>query len=80
MRGGRAQRSRWAFFNGLPRLDPTTPYILIQGRAKLLTKGENYRRALLLLHKKYPQYRHMAIQDKPMIQIKPTRCKSWGDL
>ena len=55
-------------------------YILIRGRARLLTRGENYRKAVFLLRRKYPQYRHMAIQDRPMIQIKPTRVKSWGNL
>jgi len=37
-------------------------------------------RAVLLLRKKYPQYRRMTIQDRPMIQIQPTRAKSWGKL
>ena len=55
-------------------------YVLIRGRARLLTRGENYRKAVFLLRRKYPQYRHMAIQDRPMIQIKPTRVKSWGNL
>ena len=55
-------------------------YILIRGRARLLTRGENYRKAVFLLRRKYPQYRHMAIHQRPMIQIKPTRVKSWGNL
>jgi len=55
-------------------------YVLIRGRARLLTRGENYRKAVFLLRRKYPQYRHMAIQDRPMIQIRPTRVTSWGKL
>ena len=55
-------------------------YVLIRGRAKLLTRGKNYQRALLLLRKKYPQYRRMAIQERPMIHIRPTRVTIWGAL
>ena len=55
-------------------------YVLITGRAKVLVKGQRHHRAVLLLRRKYPQYRHMAIQDRPMIQIQPARVKSWGNL
>jgi len=55
-------------------------YVLIIGKAKLLAKGQRHKRAVLLLRRKYPQYRRMAIQDRPMIQIKPTRVTSWGKL
>ena len=55
-------------------------YVLIRGRARLLTRGENYRKAVFLLRRKYPQYRHKAIQDRPMIQIRPTRVTSWVKL
>ena len=53
-------------------------YVLIFGRAKLLTRGPTHKRAVLLLRRKYLQYRRMAIEDRPMIHIKPTRFKSWG--
>jgi len=53
-------------------------YVLIRGRARLLSGGENYRKAVRLLRKKYPQYRQMKIQDRPMIRIMPTRVTSWG--
>lgn len=55
-------------------------YILIRGRARLLTRGKNYQRAVSLLRKKYPQYRRMAIEERPMIYIRPTRVISWGKL
>ena len=55
-------------------------FVLISGRAKILLKGRRHKRAVLLLRRKYPQYRKMAIQDRPMIQIKPARLKSWGAL
>ena len=55
-------------------------YVLITGRAKVLVKGQRHHRAVLLLRRKYPQYRHMAIQDRPMIRIRVTHWTSWGAL
>lgn len=55
-------------------------YVLITGRARVLIQGKEHHRAVLLLRRKYPQYRRMAIQDRPMIQIRPTRVISWGKL
>ena len=55
-------------------------YVLIFGRAKLLTRGPTHKRAVLLLRRKYLQYRRMAIEDRPMIHIRPTRVTSWGKL
>ena len=55
-------------------------YVLITGKAKVLTKGRNHKRAVLLLRSKYPQYRKMAIHERPIICITLTRLKSWGAL
>lgn len=55
-------------------------YVLITGKAKILLGGQQHKRAVLLLRRKYPQYRKMAIQERPMIRIAPTRVKSWGVL
>lgn len=55
-------------------------YVLIIGKAKVLVKGQKHKRAVLLLRRKYPQYRQMAIHDRPIIRITPTRSKSWGKL
>jgi len=53
-------------------------FVLIQGRARILLRGEQHRGAVRLLRKKYPQYRRMAIQDRPMIRIVPNYFRSWG--
>ena len=53
-------------------------YVLIFGRAKLLTRGPTHKRAVLLLRRKYLQYRRMAIEDRPMIHIRPTHVSAWG--
>lgn len=55
-------------------------YVLIRGRARLVARGQKHNRAVLLLRKKYPQYRQMNIQDRPMIRIRPARVTSWGAL
>jgi PPOX class probable F420-dependent enzyme len=55
-------------------------YVLILGRARILLKGAKHRRAVLLLRKKYPQYRGMAIHERPIIQITPAHWKSWGGI
>ena len=55
-------------------------YVLILGKARVLTKGKRHKNAVILLRRKYPQYRRMAIDERPMIQIRPTRIRSWGKL
>jgi PPOX class probable F420-dependent enzyme len=55
-------------------------YILVSGQARVLFTGQKHRRAVSLLRMKYRQYHTMAIQDRPMIAIKPLRVKAWGNL
>ena len=55
-------------------------YVLSVGRARVVTKGPKHKRAVLLLRRKYPQYRRMAIHARPMIHIQPARVTSWGKL
>ena len=55
-------------------------YTLISGRAKVLLTGQKHRRAVSLLRKKYRQYHSMAIDQRPMIVIKPLGVKAWGNL
>lgn len=55
-------------------------YVLIMGKAALLLGGPRHKRAVRLLRRKYPQYRKMAIDERPIIRIKPIRLKRWGAL
>ena len=55
-------------------------YVLIEGKARILGGGKRHRRAVQLLRKKYPQYRRMAIDERPMIIMTPSRLKSWGNI
>ena len=53
-------------------------HIIIQGKASVLTDGETHRKAVGLLRRKYPQYRTMALDERPMIQIRVERYIRWG--
>ena len=53
-------------------------HIIIQGEAGVLTDGETHRKAVGLLRRKYPQYRAMALDERPMIQIRVERYIRWG--
>jgi len=53
-------------------------YVLITGKAKVLLTGPRHKRAVRLLRRKYPQYRKMGLEERPIIQITPGRLKSWG--
>jgi PPOX class probable F420-dependent enzyme len=55
-------------------------YILVTGQAKVLLAGQNHRRAVSLLRRKYRQYRSMALEERPMIVIRPAAVKVWGNL
>jgi PPOX class probable F420-dependent enzyme len=56
-------------------------YVLIQGLAEVLNAGGSpvdHKRGVSLLREKYVQYRSMAIDERPLIKIAPTRIKSWS--
>jgi len=55
-------------------------YVLITGRARVLSSGKRHQRAVRLLRKKYPQYRRMAIHERPIIAITSGQIKIWGNL
>lgn len=52
-------------------------YLLIQGRARVLEKKGECAQALRLLRAKYPQYRRMPLEGRPVIQITPERVVKW---
>jgi len=55
-------------------------YVLVSGQARILLTGQKHRRAVNLLRKKYHQYQTMAIQQRPIIVIRPLGVKTWGKL
>jgi PPOX class probable F420-dependent enzyme len=52
-------------------------YILAEGRASVLWSGREHAAALRLLAKKYPQYRGMQLEHRPVIKIVPRRVIHW---
>jgi len=55
-------------------------YILVTGKARVVLSGQRHRKAVSLLRRKYRQYRSMAIDQRPMIVIRPLVVKVWGNL
>ena len=55
-------------------------YVLVSGTAKIILRGKRHDRAVRLLRRKYPQYCSMALEQRPIIRISPTRAVSWGVL
>jgi len=55
-------------------------YILVRGKASIITRGDRHKRGVQLLRRKYRQYRTMAIHQRPMIVIKPEQFRTWGQL
>jgi PPOX class probable F420-dependent enzyme len=57
-------------------------YVQVKGLAEIIEPGGGrpgeHERAVLMLKEKYPQYRLMAIEARPVIKITPTRVKRWG--
>lgn len=43
----------------------------------MLFSGKEHDRALALLRKKYPQYRAMRLERRPVIKIVPWRIQHW---
>jgi PPOX class probable F420-dependent enzyme len=56
-------------------------YVLISGTGAILSPGQDaseHASAVTLLREKYPQYRSMAIDERPMIRLTPARFKHWA--
>ncbi len=53
-------------------------YLLVQGTARIIKSGPERDRAIGLLREKYPQYREMALESAPVIEILPLRTIQWG--
>ncbi len=52
-------------------------YVIVEGRARIISRGRFHRRAVLLLRRKYRQYSIMKLKNRPIIQINPTRVVAW---
>jgi PPOX class probable F420-dependent enzyme len=55
-------------------------WVMLHGRAEILTAGIEHDRAQALLRSRYQQLEAMAIGQLPVIVIQIERVASWGDL
>ena len=56
-------------------------YVLVSGDAKIVLPSDDaseHARAVELLREKYPQYRSMKLDERPIIKITPVRIKRWA--
>jgi len=54
-------------------------YVLVRGKAEILSAGAEWHRAIEQLKAKYPQYAaDMLADDAPVLRITPERVTSWG--
>ena len=52
-------------------------FVIIRGRATILTSGEEHCVAISLLRKKYSQYGSMRLEERPIIRIEPLHTIAW---
>lgn len=53
-------------------------FVQVTGRASLLLAGgPGHREALTVLRDKYPQYRQMVLEERPLIRIEIERAQGW---
>ena len=55
-------------------------WVMLQGRADILTDGSEHARAQALLRARYAQLRAMNIEGLAVIAVRVERVLSWGDL
>ena len=53
-------------------------WVMVRGSAQILEDGDEYDAALAALRERYPQYRAMALEGRPLICLVPGRVSSWG--
>ncbi len=55
-------------------------WVMLRGRAEILTAGDEHASAQTRLRERYPQYRTMALETLPVIALRINRVTTWGDL
>jgi PPOX class probable F420-dependent enzyme len=55
-------------------------WVMLHGRAEILSAGAEHRDAQELLRARYPQLRSMQIAQHPVIAVRIERTASWGNL
>jgi PPOX class probable F420-dependent enzyme len=56
-------------------------YVLVRGKAELVSNSVELKRAIRQLRTKYPQYdKNMLADDAPVLRITPIRITAWGKI
>jgi PPOX class probable F420-dependent enzyme len=55
-------------------------WVMLRGRAEILSEGAEHARAQALLRARYPQLNDMDIASLPVIALRLERVTSWGNL
>jgi PPOX class probable F420-dependent enzyme len=55
-------------------------WLMLRGRAEVLSEGAEHDRAQSLLRERYAQYRGMQLAGLPVIALRIERVASWGNL
>ena len=53
-------------------------FALVTGTARIIEDGPDHARAIALLREKYPQYRAMRLEDRPVLVISPHKVVTWA--
>ena len=53
-------------------------YTLVTGAARVIESGPDHIRAIALLREKYPQYRTMRLEGRPVVVISPAGMIAWA--
>lgn len=52
-------------------------WVRVEGAAVVVPRGDERPGALAILRKRYPQYRDMALEARPLLVLTPERVRSW---
>ena len=52
-------------------------WVMLRGAAAVLTEGPEHAAAIAALRAKYPQYRGMALEGRPIIRLRAERVTAW---
>jgi PPOX class probable F420-dependent enzyme len=55
-------------------------FVQLSGSAQLIERSTEHAAALAALREKYPQYRAMSLEARPVIRIDVERATAWGDV
>jgi len=55
-------------------------YVLVFGKARILSSGKKHQDAIRQLRRKYRQYRRMGLESRPMIAVSAAKIVIWGTI